>query len=114
MNIRIIATPPGEAPIEVRRAWVGLILPLVPGYSEPVETLTCGVLTGPRHWLGRLWWLLTDRFDPIRGYAVPVDEALVLLAGASPSAAAWWRENTPHLIGAGRTFGFPAEVCEEV
>jgi hypothetical protein len=31
MEIRIMATPPGEAPLSVRRACVGLVLPLRPG-----------------------------------------------------------------------------------
>jgi hypothetical protein len=47
-------------------------------------------------------------------YLVEVDTALDILEQASPDAAAWWRENVPHLIGAGRTFGFAAEVCEEI
>src|SRR5262249_39552999 len=35
VRIRIIATPPGEAPEEVRRAWVGVELPLARGAAEP-------------------------------------------------------------------------------
>src|SRR5262249_50509394 len=37
--IRITAVPPGEAPVFVRRAWVGLELPLIPGQNR-IEKLT--------------------------------------------------------------------------
>ena len=37
MGIRIIAVPPGEAPEEIRRAWVGLVLPLAFGESTVVS-----------------------------------------------------------------------------
>ena len=33
--IRIIATPPGEAPEHIRAAWVGLALPLASEETEP-------------------------------------------------------------------------------
>jgi hypothetical protein len=47
-------------------------------------------------------------------YPVLVDDAIEVLERASPEAAAWWRDNAPHLIGTGQTFGFAAEVCEEI
>ena len=37
-SIKIIATPPGEAPAWVREAWVGLIMP-VAEYDEPPATI---------------------------------------------------------------------------
>jgi hypothetical protein len=114
MEIRIIATPPGEAPLAVRRAWVGLVLPLRPGETGPSEAGVSGVLTGPRGLLARIWRLLTGQYEVRWQYLVLVDDALDVLEEASPEAAAWWRENTPHLIGRGRSFGFTAEVCEEL
>jgi hypothetical protein len=45
---------------------------------------------------------------------VDVDEAIDILAEADPEAAAWWEENTPHLLGRGGKFGFAEEVCEEI
>jgi len=114
MEIRIIATPPGEAPLSVRRAWVGLVLPLRPGEYGPNEVGVSGVLSGPRGFFAWLWRLLTGQFAVRVQYLVLVDEALDILEEASPNAAAWWRENAPHLIGRGRTFGFAAEVCEEI
>lgn len=103
MRVRIVKVPPGEAPEKVRRAWVGLVLPLADGHSGPVQVFTRGVLSGEME---------TDL--PRMQYAVPVDAAVVLLERANPSAAAWWRENTPHMFGVGGNFGFPAHVCEEV
>jgi hypothetical protein len=114
MDIRIIATPPGEAPLRVRRAWVGLVLPLRPGETGPSVAGVTGVLTGPRGFLARIWRLLTGQYEVRWQYLVLVDDALDILEEASPEAAAWWRENTPHLIGRGRAFGFAAEVCEEI
>jgi hypothetical protein len=114
MQIRIVDVPPGEAPEEIRRAWVGLILPLVPGETGPRPIISHGVLSGPRWLIARLWRLLTGQYHRYMQYAVPVDAALEELEWTAPDAAAWWRENTPHLIGRGRAFGFAAEVCEEI
>ncbi len=47
----------------------------------------------------------------IAGYAVEAPPALEILANASPEAAAWWRENTPHLIAPKRYLVFHEEVC---
>jgi hypothetical protein len=44
--IRIIATPSGEASEEVRRAWIGLELPLAAGETGPRTVSIGGVLTG--------------------------------------------------------------------
>jgi hypothetical protein len=115
MRVRIIGVPPGEAPEEVRRAWVGLILPVVPSAHAPRHVPHYGVLSGPYTWLGHIGRLLLGR-APARSpcYIVPVDAALDVLKEASPEAVAWWRQNTPHLIGRRRMFGFPVEVCEEL
>jgi hypothetical protein len=114
MEIRIVAVPPGEAPEAIRRAWVGLILPLAPGEIGARAIPGFGVLTGPRSLLGKLWRLLTNQYILDMQYAVLVDDAIEVLEEASPTAAAWWRENTPHLIRKGGFFGFAAEVCEEI
>jgi hypothetical protein len=39
-EICIVDVPPGEAPAAIRRAWVGLILPLKPGTSGPLESVS--------------------------------------------------------------------------
>ena len=51
-RVRIIGTPPGEAPEEVRRAWVGMVLPLAPGQSGSTAGRSFGVLTGPKTFFG--------------------------------------------------------------
>jgi hypothetical protein len=114
MEIRIVNVPPGEAPEAIRRAWVGLVLPLAPREKGPRALAAFGVVAGPRGLLGTLWRLFTGRYTRGVQYAVPVDAAIAALEEASPDAAAWWREKTPHLIGRSRTFGFAAEVCEEI
>ena len=114
VEVRIVNVPPGEAPEAVRRAWVGLVLPLAPGETRPRSVPSFGVLTGPRGWGGQILRLLTGRYNRTSQYVVPVDAAIEVLERASPEAAAWWRENMPDLIGAGRTFGFAADVCEEI
>lgn len=114
MFIRIIATPPGEAPAEVRREWVGMALPLVAGEKGPRTLHGYGILTGPRTFLGALMALLRGRWQTFRGYLVDAPQALLLLAEKAPGAAQWWRECAPQFWQPGRTFLFPAQVCEAV
>ncbi len=111
-RVRIVAVPPGEAPSEVRQAWVGLSLPLTDQCPGPVAVPRYGLQTGPQTWLGHIWRVLTGQ-APARHacYLVPVIDALTELAAADPAAADWWRENAPHLIASGQMFCFPVEVC---
>jgi hypothetical protein len=114
MKIRIIDLPPGEAPESIRRAWVGLVLPLAPGQNSPHEIAGVGVLTGPRGFIGRLWSLLSGRYQRTFAYPVLVRDALSILEASAPDAATWWRLHTPHLLGPGRTFAFAEAVCEQM
>ena len=109
--IRITAIPPGEAPQSVREAWVGLLLPLPRWPAQPKAWRSAGVLTGPRTLLARLSALFSGKLNRSSGYAVLVLEALAALERARPDAAAWWRQNTPHLVRPGKVFVFAAEVC---
>ena len=45
------------------------------------------------------------------GAAVEAAPAVESLAQVSPEAAAWWRENVPHLIAPKRYLVFHEEVC---
>jgi hypothetical protein len=108
--VRIVAVPPGEAPFWVRQKWVGLELPVV-RYSAHRKFLTFGVLSTPRSWLAQWAAILRGRVEVIAGYAVEAAPAVEILAKASPEAAAWWRENTPHLIAPKRYLVFHEEVC---
>ncbi len=99
-EIRIIAVPPGEAPEEVRRAWVGLVLPLAKRTRGPLLARSFGVLTG--------------RGQQTYGYAVPSRQAVEILSRHAPEAAEWWVQNVPQFLRPDRLFIFHAEVCQEV
>lgn len=113
-TIRIIAAPPGEAPLWVRQQWVGLDLP-VARYSGQGgfqgRFLGLGVLSMPRSWLGQWLAVIRGRAELIAGYTVEALPAFGILGQKSPEAAAWWRENTPHLIAPKRYLIFHEEVC---
>jgi hypothetical protein len=99
-RIRIIATPPGEAPPEVRAAWVGCVLPL---FGR----------TGDRRISGKVRGVLSrKRAAPFEGYAVRVLDALRALGRWDPQAARWWREHAPHLMNRRQLFLFPEETCK--
>jgi hypothetical protein len=101
VHVRITATPPGEAPEEVRRAWVGLELPLAPGSTEPQPMAVEGVVSG------------AAAGTPL-GYAVEGWTAISRLDAHASEAAAWWRAHAPHVMEGGYELIFPAEVCERV
>ena len=111
-NVRIIAIPPGEAPLWVREQWVGLELPLAQTSTSALAKLTAGVLSGPRTVLASLGGYLTGRYHREVGFIVPVLAALKVLEVSSPEAADWWRTNAPHLCKRWRCFMFHAHVCE--
>jgi hypothetical protein len=90
MHIRITRTPPGEAPEHVRRAWIGLEMPVHERFAGQQRRLGVGVLTGPGTWLGVLLAVLTSRAKCETGYVVEAKVALDLLAAHAPEAAAQW------------------------
>src|SRR5262245_44234252 len=92
MEIRIIGTPDGEAPEEVRRAWIGLVLPVAPGFEKRRFAFTSGVLSRPQSLAGWLWALFTGRFKERHGYVVDASVAVEKLAAHAPDAARWWHE----------------------
>jgi len=110
--IRIVALPPGEAPLWVRQAWVGLELPLPPVAKSPRRLRVAGVLSGPKSIFDALVAWVSGRYRQAQGFVVPVLPALDVLAAASPEAAAWWRTQTPHLCKPWRCFVFPVDVCK--
>jgi hypothetical protein len=112
-TIRITAVPPGEAPLWVREKWVGLELPAV-GYSAPKGFFAYRVLSSPHSMLAQWWGVVRGRAERISGYAVEAGSAIDVLATSSPEAAAWWRENAPHVIGPRRQLLFPEHVCRIV
>jgi hypothetical protein len=112
-RIRILSCPPGEAPLSVRLAWVGLELPLVPGRTGRQLAMTSGVVSAPRGWWQRIAALFLGRYGVQTGYAVNARDAVNLLQAKDPTAAAWWREHCGHMLDGKRWFLFPTAGCEE-
>jgi hypothetical protein len=110
-SVRIIAIPPGEAPLWVREKWVGLELPLL-RWQSAKRFISFGAVSGPRTWLPQMWALLRRRSDRVYGFAVDASHAVDILRVASPEAAAWWQKNATEFILPGRGLIFHAEVCE--
>jgi hypothetical protein len=96
--VRIVKTPAGEAPEEVREQWVGLILPCPEG-EEPTHSIGHGVMSGA----------VSERL----GYTVPAVIAIDILAMKDPRAANWWVSCTPYYTATAE-FTFRAEECEVV
>ena len=114
MKIRIKSIPPGEAPEDVRRAWIGLELPVPPRFAGRTRGLGVGVLSGPKSWFGILLATLFGQARRQDGYVVEASVAVNLLAVRAPEAAAWWRTNAAHVLVPGRCFVFAAACCEEL
>lgn len=108
--VRIVAVPPGDAPFWVRQKWVGLELPVI-RYAAHRKLLAFGVPSIPRSWSAQWAAVFRGHAELVAGYAVEAASAVGILAQASPEAAAWWRENTPHLIAPKRYLVFHEEVC---
>ncbi len=98
-SVTIVATPGGEAPLDIREAWEGLTLPL--SYPAPHTVDTIGVLS-------------LTRQPPRVGYLVDGRQAVNILAGKDPQAATWWLEHASHVVEEGYCLVFSAEVCEAV
>ncbi|HVS37393.1 MAG TPA: hypothetical protein VMS17_17660 [Gemmataceae bacterium] len=97
--VRVVDTPPGEAPERIRRAWVGVKLPSRRWAAKAGIHRTEGVLSQQVRASGK-------------GYAVNGRAAVQALASHSPEAAAWWRANAPHVVAWGYRLWFPSDVCE--
>lgn len=111
-RIAIISIPPGDAPLDIRRRWVGLELDLVENHGpSPHSMTTFSVMDNPKSWFFHLKWRLGFRpKQEIRtGYIVSTTDAVATLEQKHPDAARWWRENAPHLFGL--TIMFPGDCC---
>jgi len=82
-RIKIVKIPGGEAPDEVRAAWVGLVLPC---YPIACRAPRIGVLSGKQRLAEGQWSAL-----------VPQEDAIEILGRHKPFAAEWWHEaGFPH------------------
>ena len=114
-SIRIIKIPIGEAPEDVRKAWVGLVLPLAEGrWGQRRKWAVFGVVSGPKSFLQKVLAMLLGKHTVLNGYGVKASVALGILAQRAPEAAEWWSENTPQFLQPNWYFVFDAESCEEV
>ena len=75
-------------------------------YSSACTLYAYGVLLLPRTWVAQWWGIERGRAQRISGYAVESIRAVDILSASSPDAAAWWRENTPHLFAPDRYLVF--------
>ena len=99
-RIRVVEVPPGEAPLWVRREWVGVELPLA---KVSGSEFAGGVLGGD------------SDVTLIDSYAVSLHDAIDALTESSPSAADWWSKWSRSPFG--RRFDgllFPKSACESV
>jgi hypothetical protein len=78
-RIKIMKIPAGEAPLKIRKAWIGLVLPCHPilGFSPGKEK---GVLSNKSAGRGNC------------GFSVPQCDAIVILANHDRAAARWWEK----------------------
>jgi hypothetical protein len=110
-NIRIVRKPIGDAPDWVREAWVCLELPSA--RKQPANFRGVSVLDAPS-WLTAVQVLLGLACQRRHGYLVPAMRAFELLSQQNESAAAWWRQHTPHLTRRGKYLLFDDQACERV
>ena len=67
---------------------------------------TFGVLTGPKNFFTVLLAKIRRQYRAQEGHIVEVGAAMTVLQMVQPDAAAWWRQNTPHMMRAGKKFMF--------
>jgi hypothetical protein len=109
MEIEVIGVPGGDAPRWVRKAWIGITLPVARGETGARRYMSGPLLTDARGWLGALRRLMFGPF--IVGYPVEASVALERLANWSPRAYEWWRVNAPHVLDPERYLVFHAYAC---
>ena len=110
-EIEVVALPYVDPPLWVGKAWIGLRLPVASGVQE-FETK---MLSKARNTKWR-WYLtkLLRRTANVRGYLVNVKQAVDILAVSNPEAAAWWKENRPHLLEGQNCIVFREAACQPV
>ncbi len=95
--IRITSIPEGEAPEEIRRAWVGLVLPVWTTTDGRDGIIQTGVVSG-------------KAVPPLKGYVVDADEAIRILGKSNRKAKVWWETKA---LKSG-SFTFSEKWCEIV
>lgn len=96
--IRITQVPGGDAPVDVRAAWVGLTIPVDPAFEQPA--LIDSGMVASKCYAG-----------PVKGYTVLAIDALRELAKSS-DAYQWWWKNARQYYRHGMHLVFNEEACE--
>lgn len=96
IEIKVVAVPDGEAPLEIREQWVGITL-LATG-KVPPDYVGAGVLSGK------------PVSYPIGGYYIRTPVALQVLEQKNPEAAQWLRDNLVNCV----YLIFPGAACEVI
>jgi hypothetical protein len=116
-RVRIESTPPGDAPERVRRAWIGLTLPLsLKAEAQPGIYATQSVLAAKHGFVAGI----LRRFNPVLEeqplphYIIEASVAIAILQSAEPEAASWWEKHAPHVLEPGKLFAFAAHCCREL
>ncbi len=98
-HIIIAEAPPGDAPDDIREAWVGLVLPLRGGFKQPHKMRANQIVSG-------------DEIEPQEVFLVEGSEALSILSEENTIAANFYRDSLADV--ATPVFTFPVDVCEVV
>ncbi len=99
-RIRIIDTPPGQAPEWVRKQWVGLELTVADEPQDDEPRVQYGARGGASQNLG--------------GYKIDAEVALGALAEKSLLAARWWEDHAPTAFLPSSMLVFRRDVCEVI
>ncbi|HEY8027316.1 MAG TPA: hypothetical protein VIF60_22425 [Burkholderiaceae bacterium] len=112
-TIQIVSTPPGEAPLEIRQAWIGTVLPVANNSPIPIKVPVVGVLTGRRTFAQRIWRRIARvrKNEMWEGFPIFGRQAIEELEKTNAVAANWWRQNAPHVLAAGQILIFPSACC---
>jgi hypothetical protein len=97
MKVKIVRTPPGEAPLWVREAWVGLEMESV-GRAEAGELLMIGACGG--------------RAVNGDGFRITAQEAMRALGEKREDAKAWWTQRS--VMAPDSELVFATHVCAVV
>jgi len=95
-RMRITSAPTGRAPLEIRKAWIGVEIPFLE-IGMP-EGSVHGVLNG-------------QKVKPHQAFTVDSTEAIRALKKKSPDAANWWKAMGYPIPGVQFTFNVE---CAEV
>lgn len=100
VKIRITEIPAGEAPENIRKQWVGLILP-VDVFLDFKTGIQEGVLGGP------------PKLENLNGFPVKIEDAINALEEAKKQEAVLWWKNNISFFGRGAShLVFGKNVCE--